>query len=337
MNRKILLTLIFVLVAALSVGSIYASDVNSTGSHVSSIDDSDAKISVESQDLQASEAVVDNDSSVDVLKSENSSTLSTNTEEANVLAAGDNATSYLDASKTITAKSISKYYKGSTKYTATFVDLNGTALSNTKVKIVVNGKTYTKTTDSKGVVSLDINLKPGTYKVTATNPVTGYSLTTNFKILSTITAKNINKVYTDARKFSATFYKSNGKVLANKYIKFKINGKTYKVKTNSKGVASLSVKNLKKGTHKIISYNRDGLTRTNTIKVVTSVKTSLTANDYTFLHKDTKKIKAVARCSKSGKTLLFFDVEITDDKNNLVGKGTFVYFRLINMPITFDE
>ena len=291
MNRKILLTLIFVLVAALSIGSIYASDVNSTGSHVSSVDDSDAKISVESQDLQASEAVVDNDSSVDVLKSENSSTLSTNTQEVNLLASDNNATSYLDASKTINAKGTTKYYKGSTKYTATFLDLNGTALNNTKVKIVVNGKTYTKTTDSKGVVSLDINLKPGTYKVTATNPVTGYSLTTNFKILSTISAKNINKVYTDTRKFTATFYKSNGKVLANKYIKFKINGKTYKVKTNSKGVASLSVKNLKKGTHKIISYNRDGLTRTNTIKVVTSAKTSLTANDYTFLSKDTKKIK----------------------------------------------
>lgn len=291
MNRKILLTLIFVLVATLSVGSIYASDVNSTGSHVSSIDDSDAKISVESQDLQASEAVVDNDSSVDVLKSENSSTLSTNTQEVNVLAADNNATSYLDASKTITAKSISKYYKGSTKYTATFLDLNGTALNNTKVKIVVNGKTYTSTTDSKGVASLDINLKPGTYKVTATNPVTGYSITTNFKILSTIAASDLKKVYTDARKFSATFYKSNGKVLANKYVKFKINGKTYKVKTNSKGVASLALKTLKRGTHKIISYNTDGLTKTNKVIVYTSVKTYLTAYTYTFLYKESKKIK----------------------------------------------
>ena len=71
-----------------------------------------------------------------------------------------------------------------------------------------------------------INLKPGTYKVIAQNLVTGYTLTTNFKILSTITASSISKVYTDGRKFSAKFYKSTGKVLANKYIKFKINGKT---------------------------------------------------------------------------------------------------------------
>lgn len=291
MNRKILLIFIFVLVAALSVGSIYASDVNSTDSQASSIDDSGAEISVESQELQASEAVVDNDSSLDVLKSENSSTLSTNTEKDNVLKADNNATSLIDVSKTITSKSITKYYKGSTKYTATFYDLNGTLLTNTKVKIAVNGKTYTTTTNSKGVASLDINLNPGTYKVTSTNPVTGYSLTTNFQILSTITASNLKKVYTDARKFSATFYKSNGKVLANKKIKFKINGKTYKVKTDSKGVASLSLKTLKKGTYKIISYNKDGLTKTNTVKVYKSVGTSLTTKAYTFLKSDTKKIK----------------------------------------------
>ena len=92
---------------------------------------------------------------------------------------------------------------------------------NASVQVTVNGVTHTLTTDSKGVASLAINLKPGTYKVTAVNPETGYSLTTTFKILSTITSSDINKVYTDGRKFTATFYKSDGKVLANKYIKFK--------------------------------------------------------------------------------------------------------------------
>ena len=63
------------------------------------------------------------------------------------------------------------------------------------------------------------------------------------------------------------------------------------------------------------------------------------SGEYQYLSaaKDTEKIKAVARCSKSGKTLLFFDVEITDDKDRLVGKGTFVYYRLLNMPITFED
>ena len=292
MNKRILLTFIFVLTVALSVGTIYASDVNVTDSLTSdSIEDGSIALSDDSSELQVNEDVVDNDSSNDVLKSEDSSTLSTNTEKSNVIASENNASS-IDVSKTVTAKDVTKYYKGSTKYTATFLDENGTALSNTKVTFTLNGKNYVKTTDSKGLASLDINLKPGTYKVTATNPVTGYNLTNTVKVLSTITASNIKKVYTDSKKFSATFLKSNGKALAKKTIKFKINGRTYKVKTNSKGVATLSLKTLKKGTYKIISYNTDGLTKTNTVKVYTSVKTSLTTYAYTFIHKDTKTIKA---------------------------------------------
>jgi len=281
-----------VLTVALSVGTIYASDVNVTDSYTSSADDDHSlTVNDDSSQMQSTESVVDNDSSNDVLKSEDSNTLSTNTADSNVLTADNNVSSTIDVSKTVTAKDVTKYYKGSTKYTATFLDANGSALGNTNVKITLNGKDYTKTTDANGVASLDINLKPGTYKVVATNPATGFSLTTTVKILSTITSKDISKVYLDGRKFSAKFLKSNGKALAKKTVKFKINGRTYKVKTNSKGVASLSLKTLKKGTYKIISYNADGLTKTNKVKVVKSVKTSLTAKDYTFLKKDTKKIK----------------------------------------------
>ena len=69
MNKKILLTFVFVLAAALSVGTICASDVNVTDSYVSgSQDDAQIIASDDSSELQASESVVDNDSSNDVLK-----------------------------------------------------------------------------------------------------------------------------------------------------------------------------------------------------------------------------------------------------------------------------
>lgn len=290
MNKKILLAFVVVLVVALSIGTINASDVNETDSYIS-IDDSNEEIAIDSSNQGTYESSVDNDASDDVLKSEISSTLSTNTEDSNVLKSDDNASS-IDVTKTIVSKDVTKYYKGSTKYTATFLDAKGNPLANTDVKIVVNGVTYTKKTDGNGVASLDINLNPGSYKVVATNPVTGYSLTNTFKILSTIVSSDIKKVYTDGKKFTARFLKSDGTPLAKKTVKFKINGKTYKVKTNKNGVASLSLKTLRKGTYKIISYNKDGLKRTNKVKVVKSVKTSLTAKDYTFLKSDkTKKIK----------------------------------------------
>ena len=295
MNKKIFLTLIFVLAVALSVGTIYASDANVTdSSSTASLDDAVIAASDDASEIQATESVVGNDSSNDVLQSEDSSTLSTNIEDSNAIKSDKNnnaLSSTIDVSKTITSKDVTKYYKGSAKYTATFLYKNGTALANTNVKITLNGVSYTKVTNSNGVASLNLNLKPGTYKVVATNPDSGYTLTNTVKILSTIVSSDMSKVYNDDKKFTATFLKNNGKALANKYVKFKINGKTYSVKTNSKGEASLSLTSLSKGTYKIISYNRDGLTRTNTVKVVKSSKTSIKAYNYIFLTSDNKKIK----------------------------------------------
>ncbi|MDO5831271.1 MAG: transglutaminase domain-containing protein [Methanobrevibacter sp.] len=289
MNRELLLTVLMVLVVALSVSAIHASEVNATDSYAVAQDDT--YVSVYNSD-------VDNDPSNDnVLKSDDSDVLSTDVESNSLLKSDNNAdvlaasNTTIDKSKTITSKDITKYYKGTEKYSAKFLDINGNPLKNTNVKITLNGKSFTKKTNTNGVASLSIkSLKPGTYKAVATNPKTGYSLTTTIKVLSTISAKDISKVYTDGRKFYATFLKSTGKVLANKNIKFKLNGKTFTKKTNSKGVASLSLKSLKVGSYKITSYNTDGLTKTKTIKVVKSTTTSLTANDYTFLKSDSKTI-----------------------------------------------
>ena len=312
--------MLILLATVLTVSAISASDVNVTDSDTIGLVDDTSDVSVplentaDSSEISvSSDSNVDNDSSKvslsseEVLESEDSNTLSTNSNNddslssdggiaalsssSNDVVSVSNVSSKIDVSKTITAKDVTKYYKGSTLYSATFLDAYGNPLANTNVKLTVNGVTYTKKTNANGVASMAINLKPGTYKVVAVNPATGYSLTKTFKILSTISASDISKVYTDGRKFYAKFLKSNGKVLAKKYIKFKINGKTYKVKTNSNGVASLSLKTLKKGTYKIISYNTDGLTKTNKVYVVKSTTTSLTTSYYTFLKSDSKTIK----------------------------------------------
>ncbi len=224
--------------------------------------------------------------------------------------ASNNLTNTFEVLSTIIAKDVTKYYKGSTQYSATFLDSNGNALANRDVTITVNGKTYTRKTNANGVASLSVDLKPGTYKVVSTDPETGYKLTTSFKILSTISAGNLNKVADDNKKFKAKFLKSNGKALAKTYIKFKLKGKTYKVKTDANGMASLSVKNLKKGTYKIVCYNKDGLTKTYKIKVYNKVSTKLSTSLYTFFKSETKKIKVTLTSSlgyapSSGKYIKF--------------------------------
>ena len=314
MNKKILLTLLLVFAVIFSVSAISASDANVTDSYATNLVDDTQDVSVlmentadSSESSVSSDSNVDNDpskvslSSEEVLESGDSNTLSTNiasdasnggSEVVSVSSSDEDIISAtIDKSKTVQGKDITKYYKGSTQYTATFLDNNGKPLSKTNVEITVNGVKYTKKTNADGVASLGINLKPGTYKVVATNPVTGYQLTNTFKILNTIKAKDMSKVREDSKKFSATFLKSDGNPLANKNIKFKVNGKTYKVKTNSKGVATLSLVSLQPGTYKIISYNTDGLSVTNKIKVYKQVGSKLTTSTYTFLKSDSKTIK----------------------------------------------
>ncbi|WP_405295456.1 SpaA isopeptide-forming pilin-related protein, partial [Methanobrevibacter sp.] len=105
--------------------------------------------------------------------------------------ASNNLTFTLEVLSTIKANDISKYYKANDPYTATFFDSQGNALANRDVTITVNGKSYTRKTNSNGVASLSVDLQPGTYKVVSTDPITGYKLTTTFKILSTISAGNV--------------------------------------------------------------------------------------------------------------------------------------------------
>ncbi|MDO5832713.1 MAG: transglutaminase family protein [Methanobrevibacter sp.] len=213
--------------------------------------------------------------------------------------AGDNAyessslTANFKVLPTIKASDLSKYYKGSTKYTATFFDSYGNALANTRVNVTINGKTYSKKTNGKGVVSMAVNLKPGTYKIVSTDPMTGYKVTTTFKILPTITSKSIKKVEGSGRKFTAKFFKGTGKALANRYVKFKVNGKIYKVKTNSKGFASSAFKQLKKGTYNVVCYNPDGFSKTYKLQIFKrKASTKLTTSFYTFLPDDNKVIEA---------------------------------------------
>lgn len=221
-----------------------------------------------------------------------------------------NFTGNIQILPTIKASDITKYYKGSAKYTATFFDTYGKVLANKVVTITVNGKKYSKKTDSKGVVSLDVNLKPGTYEVVSANPVTGYKSTNSFKILTTITAYDLKKVKGDSNKFVAKFLKNNGKALSNQYVKVKINGKVYKFKTNSNGKIFLPMKKYKKGTYKMVCYNKDGLTKTRTVTIYNIANIKLSTSFYTFTPDDSKEISVkltttLGGSSVSGKTIRF--------------------------------
>ena len=162
-------------------------------------------------------------------------------------------------------KNLTMYYRAGSYYKVRVLDNYGRIAKNVSVKFTINGKTYYKKTNSKGIASLKITLKPKTYTVSATYK--GFTVKNKVKVKPTIITKNLSKKKAKTIKFTAKLVNSKGSILKSKYIRFKFKSKTYKRKTNAKGIATLSLKNLKKG--KYVIYSTYGkLTVKNTIRII---------------------------------------------------------------------
>lgn len=159
---------------------------------------------------------------------------------------------------TITASNLKMYYKDGSKFKISLKDKNKKPIAKAKISFTINGKTYSKNTNGKGIAYLDINLKSGNYSILTKFAGTGkYSATSKkntIDVKSTIKCSNFKKYYTNTAQYSSTFYNQKGNVLKNTAIKFKVNNKYYSVKTNKYGVAKLAI-NLKPGTYTIYSVN----------------------------------------------------------------------------------
>ena len=148
----------------------------------------------------------------------------------------------------ITAKDTSVVYSASGKYQANIKDINGNAVTSGKVTFyILDGKKQIlkKEADIKnGVATLSYKITQGvkTYKIkTVYNKA---SVTKKLTVKHIVSLKTI-KVKKSAKKVTiqANLAKVNGKYLKNKQITFKFNGKKYTAKTNSKGVAKVTIKN----------------------------------------------------------------------------------------------
>lgn len=153
---------------------------------------------------------------------------------------GINKTNTVTVLSAIIGDNLVKYYKNGTEFYARFVKGNGEALANTNVTFNINGVFYTRETDSNGVAKLNINLRPGNYTLTATNPETGLDIGFNITVLPTIIAENLT-TYLNASQFNASFVKGNGNPLSNTNVTFNINGVFYICQSDDNGLATLNI------------------------------------------------------------------------------------------------
>ncbi|WP_405306934.1 C1 family peptidase [Methanobrevibacter sp.] len=168
-------------------------------------------------------------------------------------ATGEVMTQKITVVKRITQnKDLKMYYGAGKSYKVKVVDDYGKVAKNLRVTFKISGKKYYAYTDKNGYASLKISKKPGKYVIAA--EYKGFKVSNKITVKSTIVTKNIKVKKSKAIQFKAKLLNSKGKVMKNKKITFKFKGKTYKVKTNKKGIAVLKItKKYKKGKYTITS------------------------------------------------------------------------------------
>ncbi|MDO5829464.1 MAG: Ig-like domain repeat protein, partial [Methanobrevibacter smithii] len=171
----------------------------------------------------------------------------------------------------IIADDLVKMYQNATRFYAKFIGSDGKVLANTQVKFNIHGVFYTKTTNNDGVADLGIMLRPGTYILTAYNPVTGEQQGFNITVKSLIVQNDLTKYYMNASKFQATIYDKNGSLAVNKNVTFNIHGVFYTRTTDENGVVSLGI-SLRPGEY-VITTMYEGLDLGNTVTVLPTLVT----------------------------------------------------------------
>ena len=211
------------------------------------------------EDTQANEATENNAQTPDTGNAQANEA----TENSDSVTVAEDMQSMADTK--IEAKNINTYYKEKCEWTAYLKDFGNNPISNKKVSISINGKTYDKITDKTGKIVLKLNLKPGTYTAAVRfagdenyGESTAHALIKVRKSTLKIISKNYKTYFESGFYFKAkVINKATGNPVENVKVAFKVYDsnkkyKTYFAKTNAKGIAELR-KNLKVGTYKVVA------------------------------------------------------------------------------------
>ena len=207
---------------------------------------------------------------------------------------------YVIIKSTIISSNVTRGYNSNYNYKLQVVDASGKPLSKTTVAIAVNGKFKKYVSDNSGYISIPFTKLTKKQTITVINPVTGDNKETKIFVKSRFSgAGNVVMYYFDGSKFEARIVGDDGNFVGkNKVVTIKLNKKTYKVKTNSKGYVTLKIpKTLKPKSYKLTATYK-GQTIKKTIKVKQNLKTS----KYT-VKKSAKKLIVKATLKNGKKTL----------------------------------
>ncbi len=176
---------------------------------------------------------------------------------------------------TIIISNVSRGYNSNYRYEIQLLDLYKNPLNNTVVEITINNQTTKYTTDKFGIVAIDFEKLTNNQIITVTNPISKQVKTGLISVVSRfINADDVNMYYFDGSAFKVKIMDDNCETVGKgQIVAININKKTYYVKTDAEGYATLKIpKTVTPGTYKLtVTYK--GQTIEKTIKVKQNLKT----------------------------------------------------------------
>ena len=157
-----------------------------------------------------------------------------------------------------------KYYRNDSQYSVRILgdDANPVGAGEV-VTFNINGVLYNRTTNESGYATLNINLGPGYYVITA--EYKSCKVSNNIIVKPVLFASDLDMSYNDGSKFTASLLDGQGRSYANQNIKFNINGVFYDKTTDINGEAKLNI-NLLPGQY-IITSSYNGYNAANKVTI----------------------------------------------------------------------
>ena len=163
---------------------------------------------------------------------------------------------------TIVSEDLVKYYRNGSQFVVSVLDGEGKALAGSVVTFNINGVFYTRVSDENGFATLNINLNPGNYIVTAIS-YNGLHVSNNITVLPTLKIMDYNNAYDE---LDIVALSETGERLANQRVTININGVFTEAISNDEGIAVFDNLNLSMGEY-IVTAMANGCTISKTITV----------------------------------------------------------------------
>ncbi|WP_295722844.1 Ig-like domain repeat protein [uncultured Methanobrevibacter sp.] len=193
----------------------------------------------------------------------------------------------------ISAYDFRQNYGDNKYYTIRLYSELANQLPKMQVTFTINGKTFIRTTNSKGRASIKINFNPGRYiikiKFKGNSIYTAKTVRKNvviFKNSTKLIRQTSNKIYVKGERFGLYLKDVKSVALPSRKVKINIGGVTYTRTTNSKGFVSIPLTKIGsfKVIYKYINATNSFMSSSGSCKInVIKNKTTLVANNHNLI------------------------------------------------------